>query len=156
MKKCGKCGLLKESAEFSKKKSSKDGLNHCCKPCDRERNKEWSLKNSEKKKATRKKYKWKGKTPYCRDKMLRSTYGITSEDYVRQLELQNGCCAICGKHHTKENKALAVDHCHTTGKVRGLLCWRCNSSIGRFEDNVSILSAAIEYLNNPPYEDKDE
>ena len=158
MKKCNRCGLLKEVCKFSKKSSSKDGLNHCCKECDTLRNKEWRTNNLEKHREKNK--KWKKNNPqksvYSRDKMLRNTYGLTEQDYDKQLKLQNGCCAICGKHHTKEKKYLAVDHCHTTGKVRGLLCWRCNVSIGKFEDNVVILQSAINYLNNPPYKDKDE
>jgi len=63
---------------------------------------------------------------------------------------QDGCCAICGIHHTiiheKTGKALHVDHCHTTGKVRGLLCFTCNSAIGKFKDNIDIIQSAIIYL----------
>lgn len=155
---CGVCLIEKEITEFSKKSSAKDGLNHCCKQCDRLRNIEWRLKNPEKHKDKNK--KWRKENPqksiYSRDKMLKSIYGLSEQQYNKQLEAQRGCCAICKKHHTKEKKALAVDHCHTTGTIRGLLCWRCNVSIGKFEDNVEILQSAINYLNNPPYEDKDE
>jgi uncharacterized protein YlaI len=61
---------------------------------------------------------------------------------------QKGCCAICGKHQTILNKTLNVDHCHKTGKIRGLLCTNCNHGLGKFYDNAEVLKVAINYLNN--------
>jgi len=60
---------------------------------------------------------------------------------------QKGCCAICSKHQTTLKRSLAVDHCHATGKVRGLLCQKCNSLIGYGEDNVEILTSSIRNLD---------
>lgn len=62
-----------------------------------------------------------------------------------------GVCAICGKPETHGNgkssiKLLAVDHCHTTGKIRGLLCHKCNLGIGHLDDSIDRLEAAINYL----------
>jgi hypothetical protein len=82
-----------------------------------------------------------------RDHHLKTMYGITQEDYNIMFEKQDGCCAICKKHQTEVSRALSVDHCHETGKVRGLLCHTCNSAIGKFYDNVSLLENAINYLN---------
>lgn len=62
------------------------------------------------------------------------------------LDAQQNKCAICGTDASEFNKAFAVDHCHTTGKVRGLLCWHCNTSIGKFKDDVLLLQRAIDYL----------
>lgn len=74
---------------------------------------------------------------------LRTTYGITIEDYDRMLEEQGGKCAVCGKKPRKTS--LAVDHNHRTGKVRGLLCFSCNYKIvGRH--NSKLLGAAADYL----------
>ncbi|WPJ53570.1 hypothetical protein RCIP0083_00040 [Klebsiella phage RCIP0083] len=57
------------------------------------------------------------------------------------------CCSkICGKHESEQRRALAVDHCHTTGSVRGLLCDNCNRGIWYFRDNHEVLKAAIKYL----------
>jgi hypothetical protein len=63
-------------------------------------------------------------------------YGITIDDYDRMLEAQGGGCGICGSDSYSSNKwqkFFAVDHCHSTGRVRGLLCLTCNVSLGKFE-----------------------
>ena len=79
--------------------------------------------------------------------VLRRTYGITLEDYNRMLLSQNGVCAICKVAKTgTEDRRLFVDHCHTTGKVRGLLCNACNTILGRSNDSVERLLSAIQYL----------
>jgi hypothetical protein len=75
---------------------------------------------------------------------LKRNYGITYDDYVQMLKAQNGVCAICGK--AEEKKRLAVDHCHNTGKIRGLLCGMCNTAIGKLNDDVQLLRKAIQYL----------
>lgn len=68
-------------------------------------------------------------------------------DYDRLFSLQKGKCAICMQpQNSSRNKALAVDHDHTTGKVRGLLCDTCNRALGLFKDDIFILSMSIEYL----------
>lgn len=73
---------------------------------------------------------------------LKKQYGLSLEDFLALQEYQNSSCAICGKVTTK----LYVDHCHTTGKVRGLLCMNCNTGLGHFKDNQTFLAKAIEYL----------
>lgn len=64
---------------------------------------------------------------------LKSRYGITLDDYNDMFDKQKGKCDICKTHQMKLNRKLCVDHCHTTGKVRGLLCNRCNSMLGGLE-----------------------
>jgi hypothetical protein len=71
-------------------------------------------------------------------------YGITHDEYETLLEVQGGACAICGNGEQK--RALAVDHDHQTGTIRGLLCDRCNPMLGYAQDNAAILQAAITYL----------
>ena len=71
-------------------------------------------------------------------------YGITVDDYNQMLAEQNGACAICKCPPT--TKRLAIDHCHTTGKVRGLLCGPCNVSLGQFRDDPRVLLEAAKYL----------
>ena len=81
---------------------------------------------------------------YWGEYRLKRNYGLTQEDYKKLLEQQKGVCAICG---CKPNgKALAVDHNHTTGKIRGLLCHDCNVGIGFLKEDISILQKSIEYL----------
>lgn len=73
-------------------------------------------------------------------------YGISREEYLEMHSRQNACCAICGIHESKLAKRLHTDHCHTTGKVRGLLCAKCNTSLGQFEKDPALLLVAYEYL----------
>lgn len=74
-------------------------------------------------------------------------YGITLEEYNQLLENQNGGCAICGTANAgKDRKYFCIDHNHKTGKVRGLLCPKCNQGIGLLQDSPRILIAAAEYL----------
>jgi hypothetical protein len=80
-------------------------------------------------------------------------YGISPLDYADMLLKQGGVCAVCKLSETCKDKRsnkvrdLAVDHCHTTGRVRGLLCSRCNKALGGFKDNAELLASAIGYLN---------
>jgi hypothetical protein len=74
-------------------------------------------------------------------------FGMSLEDYEKLFNEQNGRCAICGTTKlTGDSRALSVDHNHTTGKIRGLLCSRCNRGLGYFKDNVMSLLSAIRYL----------
>lgn len=111
---------------------------------------EYYLRNKEKKKEASRAWKKanpdkaKGYRKNERDLRLRRVYGITLEEYEAMYEIQNGLCAICNKEET--NKLLAVDHCHGTGKVRGLLCAKCNQGIGHFNDDSNLLERAIKYV----------
>ena len=86
-----------------------------------------------------------GHPEYARAMRLKHRYGITINDFDRMLKKQNGVCAICGK--PPKNRRLDIDHCHKTGKVRGLLCHRCNRGLPWFSDNPATLRAAAEYLS---------
>ena len=83
---------------------------------------------------------------------LMSLYGLTPEAYAELLEAQERRCAICGAEagwrHRQSGKLkkLAVDHCHETGRVRGLLCDRCNTAIGKLNHDPALLRKAIDYL----------
>lgn len=78
---------------------------------------------------------------------IRKEYGIESSEYTRLYDTQAGVCAICRKPPSGRKTRLSVDHCHTTGKVRGLLCDKCNQGIGYFDDNVSLVKRALTYLS---------
>lgn len=92
--------------------------------------------------------KWRKENPEAfRSIKLKYRYGITLDDYKQMLSGQDGRCAICGSRETKsQHKYLYVDHCHKTGKVRGLLCYHCNSTLGYMRDNPETLRSAIAYL----------
>lgn len=82
-----------------------------------------------------------------RNGRLKSTYGISQSEYEQMLAGQNFGCLICGaKHQEKRGKRLHVDHCHSLGHVRGLLCSSCNTALGKMKDDVSRLKSAIKYL----------
>lgn len=78
-----------------------------------------------------------------KERWLKTTYGITFEDFSELLKKQNGRCAICG-----DDGKLQVDHDHATEKVRALLCGHCNKLLGHAKDNQKVLEAAIEYLKH--------
>ncbi len=84
---------------------------------------------------------------------LKKNFGITLEYYNEMLKDQNDVCAICKQpetkldYRTKKLLPLSVDHCHTTGKIRGLLCADCNRALGMLSDSTEVLQNAIIYLN---------
>ena len=75
-------------------------------------------------------------------------HGVKYEDYLKMFEEQGGVCKICGKEGTGKRSRLNIDHCHTTGRVRGLLCHLCNKGLGCFRDDPRSLAVAIEYLKS--------
>lgn len=85
------------------------------------------------------------------ERRLMATYGITAEEYWAIYEFQGGCCYICRRATGTGKKRLSVDHCHETGRVRGLLCGPCNRDVlGHLRDCVMALARAIIYLLFPP------
>lgn len=143
-----------------------DGIRSDCKACGVKAAVEYYKKHPEKKKAKDKKYKQQHleqikiqqkeyrnmpkysqkQRDYIRNWHLKTTYSITTDDYNDMFIEQGGCCAICGTHQSKLKKILRVDHCHETGRVRGLLCDGCNIALSRMKDNINILQNAIKYL----------
>ena len=100
-----------------------------------------------------KKYKENGKDPIKLKRIkflkmksnLKVTHRITVEEYNKKLKEQKNRCAICNKHKNKFTRNLAVDHCHTTGKIRDLLCGVCNTRLGYYEkSDINKLKAYIE------------
>lgn len=86
-----------------------------------------------------------------RERHLLKSYGLSGNDYYKLVKSQQGRCAICGKYEhrklpTGDVKPLSVDHCHTTGKVRELLCNDCNALIGFANEDIKVLTNAIKYL----------
>jgi hypothetical protein len=128
--------------------------------------KEWYEKNKERLKSLRKSYyktvmsdpekrqekrnranKYKKARPlWVRNAWLKTKFGITLEDKKKILADQNGACGICKKPLEMTGRDSNVDHCHNSGKVRGVLCRLCNVALGQFKDSIEILQSAIDYL----------
>jgi hypothetical protein len=123
---CASCGERKllTSAFFYRNgvgRDGKDSLHTNCIRCELERG------------------RWKG---------LYRLYGVTKDDYLALLEAQEGVCKICASPPA-EGKNLYVDHCHSTSRIRGLLCMSCNVILGHAKDSVKLLTDAIAYLSTP-------
>jgi hypothetical protein len=130
MKKCNACGKQKPLSEFYKNKITKDGHHGECKPCNKTRATKWYKNNLNRNKNTR----------------LNKSYGISLEQYLQMLEKQENKCAICDIKLTKD-RHTCVDHCHSTNKIRGILCTNCNILLGQAKDSIKILKSAQKYLN---------
>lgn len=83
---------------------------------------------------------------YAQRKADLKKYGILPEDYARMLRAQGFGCAICGIQKCPSGRRFSVDHCHETGRVRGILCLKCNQGIGQLDDSPERLRRAAEYL----------
>lgn len=110
----------------------------------------WNDKNRDKVRARNREYK-KLKPSQYKNSQLLHAYGLTLEEYNTLLSSQNNGCAVCGKPETAKHQGgkvrdLAVDHCHTTGKVRGLLCTKCNTALGLLEDSQEIIMKLFHYV----------
>lgn len=95
-------------------------------------------------------HKHKHKRPYDyeqdKDNKLKRAYGISYQEYLEMSDAQDGMCAICGTTDTGKRRAFAVDHCHTCGEVRGLLCSNCNTAIGSLREDLEIMQRAMDYV----------
>lgn len=166
MKCCVRCKETRAPEAFNQNKLSTDGLQSWCRTCAAEYNKarrdadiEAHLAasrarqqaNPEAARIRRQRHKDKLGDVYKRREYgyhLRKKYGITVEDYDAMLKSQGGQCAICRDAKIwKQKRSLVVDHCHKTGKVRGLLCNQCNTAVGHLSDCKENAMRLFEYLN---------
>lgn len=135
-KKCTMCSIVLPLSDFCKAKRNKDGLSYTCKKCCSNSRRNYS-KTAKGREADKRGH-------------LKAKYGITLETYDQIVKIQGGTCAICHTKETAKNQygvmRLSVDHDHKTGKVRGLLCDKCNRGVGCFNDDPKILAEAIRYL----------
>lgn len=131
MKTCAKCREVKALTEFSPDKKHRDGKASYCRPCATETARAYRRRNQE----------------AVKSRQLQKRYGIDHSTYLGILTKQRNCCAVCGVEFGESRiEGPCVDHCHTTGSVRGLLCQSCNQALGLFKDSVKTLNSAIDYL----------
>lgn len=118
-KTCPICNIIKPLSEFF---SYKIGSHHsCCKDCSKSKS-----------------------HIYHKNTYRYAKYGITKEQFNELFKNQEGKCPIC---RTELKKEIHIDHDHTTGQVRGILCGKCNKGLGQFNDNIKSLTNAIKYLS---------
>lgn len=121
---CPNCQENKDESDFYVNKWRPNGLSYWCKPCNRERSSEYKLLDK---------------------------YNITTEQYNAMADEQNNLCAICEQPERIKQagkiKKLNVDHCHRTGIVRSLLCFNCNTLLGKLNDNTELCLKAANYLD---------
>lgn len=154
---CSGCNNTKELIEFHIDKSEKDGHRFQCKICRNSKQRKYAkdnpgiikTRNKEKKDSRKAYYQSDRGIESSRRSHLKRKYNMTLEDYNKLSEQQAGRCKICNKEESsKKNKFLCVDHNHSTGKIRGLLCNTCNRALGLFQDDITILYNAFIYLQN--------
>lgn len=168
MKTCRKCQEEKPLESFNKDSKRPDRLHFYCKVCQAE----YGRARREARKAAQQIVVESKQCPRCkevkmrdeyyldsgnlsglasickrcnRSKKLLDLYGIDADEYDTIYSEQDGKCKICNKI-CQSGKQLAVDHCHATGKVRGLLCIRCNNALGALDDNVEVMKKMIDYV----------
>jgi hypothetical protein len=136
---CSICNNVKDCSLFSKKKDSKRGYSYRCKSCHNDYvRSSWYPENKDKHASSTKRWK--------KDNFLQvkaTAHNVDLKETKLKYDLCDGKCQIC-----KMELPLCLDHCHTTNKVRGFLCSKCNLGIGYFLDDITLLESAIDYLQN--------
>ena len=142
---CNHCKEHKPHCAFSKSKSTVSKLAVFCRLCMSKKHGVWRRKNlAHVAKNLRKR---RAKNPkYFRDYGRKHAYGLEMGGYDRMLTEQAGKCKICQTTDPKGKGSFHVDHCHSTGVIRGLLCHHCNLGLGHFQNSPTLLHAAISYL----------
>lgn len=151
-KKCPRCCVVLPASAFNKSKRYRDGLQTYCRSCHSAMQRErYAADPVAKLKRQMRARKRKSKNPLAqREHELNKLYGLTLEQWLAILKSQGGVCAIC-KEECKTRKGLCVDHDHDSGRVRGLLCMKCNAGLGMFRDNLDMLRSAVTYLESSVY-----
>ena len=147
-KTCRDCGLTKNINVFFAQPRNKDKLGSYCKECTYKRAK--FCRNIPLDKRLKRKHKHPGEFgsfEYHKSQRLKATYNIDLTDFNEMVKDQEGKCIICEKHQRDMKTSICVDHCHTTGHIRGLLCRECNTGLGLFKDNSLLLQRAAIYLD---------
>lgn len=135
------CGCSKDKFKFYKGTPVKNGIKKCC-HC------QINLSITEFSIASKTIDGYSNRCKECKRVLdILSRYDITKEQYDEMFNRQNGVCGICFREGINSHmKNLCIDHCHKTGKIRGLLCSTCNTALGKFQDNTDFLKNAIKYL----------
>jgi len=169
---CSKCKVAKEPNDFSRARNRPTGRYPTCKRCKAVDTKARWEKDPERLRAQARAAYYRHRdarredmrryhaehgsemADQTRRRYLVRVYGLTAEDYDALSGAQDNRCAICRREETDRDprartgkRRLAVDHCHDTGAIRGLLCRKCNTAVGLFGEDPAVVKAALDYLN---------
>jgi hypothetical protein len=159
-KRCTRCGQDRPFDQFSRDRRRRDGRFQWCKPCASERARERRTKLGRDvfrakeqlrypERNARRSARRRSDPIVYRSESLRRLHNMSWAEYESMLLRQGGVCAICCGHKPeKRQRHLQVDHDHSTGRVRALLCGRCNKGLGCFNDDPELLACAIDYLRS--------
>jgi hypothetical protein len=161
---CNSCKTWKPFDCYAKNKNCIMGISAACRDCINEKTRiryaekdilsrrkdKKSVYDQERRENLRAEGKLKKPDPDMqREQRMKREYGITIQDYEAMVKAQNNECAICFASGDQErNRRLVIDHCHASGKVRGLLCNKCNLLLGHAQDTIGRLERAILYLSD--------
>ena len=141
---CTKCGELKPLTDFCKDRAKGDGHQTYCRECNKLHCKKY--KDTHKTDCAKRRKNWRKTKPGKKARrrwQLKRKYGLTLDEHRLMYILQNGRCKICGEHVDYDK--IKTDHCHRSGKVRGLLCNRCNFLLAAIDDKM-FFDNALRYL----------
>lgn len=173
MKQCTRCKRTKPLTEFSPRKGVPDGRAYRCKTCQNEVVKDAYVPTE---RSQRRRSDWETRTKVCSTCNVRKSfddyskragrrdyqsyckscdsdyqrlkkYGLSKQGFDELLEQQDGCCASCGDVITFGTGKFAVDHCHGSGQVRGILCSQCNLALGYLKDDPDRISRLLAYIS---------
>lgn len=140
---CRLCNIEKPLEDYHKHSSAKDKLMSICRICSNAKSAAYRVRNPNRVKINNEAFR-KRNPGYHRAR----TYGLSIDDVASMKDKQGNKCAICKIYEEHSSRELVVDHCHRTGRVRGLLCFKCNAGLGQLQDSVEMLKAAIIYLED--------
>lgn len=136
---CRMCGERKVATAFGRRAKTKAGIDTACFECLRAKDRMRYVQNPQ---HSGDQAKWGA---------IKHKFGLSREQWIAMYAKQHGCCAICKDRFEtplprRDKRGACVDHCHQTGKVRGLLCSKCNQGVGLLRDDVGIVESALSYL----------
>jgi hypothetical protein len=146
MKTCNLCKTQKSFSEFHVAKQGKNGpiYKGRCKECYRKKEKEKYHSMTIESRIKRRESNRCNTPEYRRQYKLKTYYGLTTTEFSAMVLQQNNQCKICEEQLDNPQ----IDHCHTTGKIRGILCRPCNMSLGLLKENTNTLRNMIFYIND--------
>lgn len=145
VKRCSECRIMRPITEFVRSRYGKGGRHHACKHCTYPKREAYEKTAKDKINVARRLRYWRDPEK-ARDTQIRWSRKVGKGVYQRLLERQGNGCAICGRTDNPGKSRLAIDHCHKSGKIRGLLCTCCNQAIGQMKDSPELLRKAAAYL----------